>query len=60
VDMASISTTARVKVIGLLHEGVTSTFKLWSFEVRTLTKYTLEGIRIQIMSLFPHLEKKNY
>jgi len=46
--MASISTAARVKVIVLLHEGVTSTSKLWSCEVGTLTEYTLEGIRMQI------------
>ena len=50
----------RVKVIVLLHEGDTSTSKLWSFEAESIQEYTFLKIQGEVLSLFPHLKEKNY
>ncbi len=47
-----------VKVIVELHEGETTTTKLWRFNSTELDSYTLQGVRNDVLSLFPHLAKK--
>jgi len=52
MDMASISTTARVKVIVLLHEGVPSTSKLWSFRLELLQSIPWKGFEHRLCHFF--------
>ena len=49
---------SRAKVIIHLHEGAVSTTKLWRFDADCLKEYTLDGLKCEILSLFPHLQKK--
>jgi hypothetical protein len=48
----------KVKVIILLHEGSNCTTKLWRFDSDSLQSYTLELIKAEVLSLFPHLQEK--
>ena len=43
-----------------LSEGTSSTKKLWRFYAENIQEYTLEELRVGILSLFPHLQKKNF